>query len=287
MSRTENYIHLLLLPEGVTQSIYLHIYNLTRPTLCSRQKFRSVKCSWPWSPGDCSFSHIRLLVSTSHKCFGFFFYLSYILEFMLKDPFFQKNSEGLTCATQYHLINLLGFDFYLMSALMSVFVACFFLFFFFSLVSYKGAANTGTTKSRCLWVTCSSVPWSRAGLISESEDPEGCSDLIKTAATTSCNYVVDEKCHEDFEGLPCTCGHIASSLVMQISSLLLPPGLGQISAGSFRWREGKLQTHGFSGAGRSLFFSVCAGLTPLLSEKTIQFLNLSRTNWHNSCNVIA
>lgn len=98
------------------------------------------------------------------------------------------------------------------SFVLFVCVVGFFLALFFpeSIVKYKGDdVDPGTTKSRCLWVACSSVPWCCAGLI--SEDTKGCSDLAKTAATTSCNYVY-ERSNEDFEGLPCACGHASSSI---------------------------------------------------------------------------
>lgn len=65
-------------------------------------------------------------------CLGAGFPLSfYFLEFVLKDLFFQKKT-GLTHVTWHHLSNLLGFDFYLTTALMGGFVVCFFLFFLVS-----------------------------------------------------------------------------------------------------------------------------------------------------------
>lgn len=120
------------------------------------------------------------------------------------------------------------------------------------------------------WVTCSSVPCT--GLISGSEDPKGCSDLIKIAATTSSNYI-SERYNEEFEGLSCGYGHTASSIAQHhwwhralICSYLLPSELGQTLPGTFRRHKGKIQwtpTYSCSVPGRPLFYLfLCRNHTP-------------------------
>lgn len=262
MSKTENYIHFIyirtisiFIPEWVTQSIYLHIYKFTGSILHSRQKFRSLNAL---DLEVLVFIQTHQSVRFYITLVGAFFFSFCTLEFVLKDLFFQEILEGLTSVTnQFVRVCVLPFIYF-----EECLVVWIFSFFFFLFFCYMGALwNT-----KCPWVTCSSVPWCCTGLISDfSENPKGFSDLIKTAATTSSNYV-SERYNEEFEGLFCAYGHAASSIAQNywwhralICSYLLPSEEGQEQTfpGSFRQHKGKIQwapTCGSSVPGRPLFY---------------------------------